>query len=404
MKNMNKKNPSRTIPSIECFIRAGSKLVPLGAGYEGVALPGQTLPDERLSGHRSGGPKPVTYGQYLGSVAGFLSANSYRALKTLLKKQVRPTSGLDAASGIELISEKHGALYSVSRLRIRFADDIRSFAVNCAFSPEQQAFLQVEARLLARLHTKFGLPWVPFPLVSAKTSLLGHEPAHFMLFIAEWFENHHEFHLSLDTSGATAISVWNEGETAHFLSVPTTSELYRRACGILTSCLDTRSFAQIFPWHHAAGDFVVDESQNPLSLRLITVRGYRPLLAQKSDSRDKMLGSLHFFVNLGIRMRIDRLDGTGELAWAGPECLAGVIRGFVDAWEAKALEYEDLPKAGEIFSLFLDLSPDERLAFARIAARDGRVEAAESDFVLARLSGHVTELSKAMEEFLVFSS
>ena len=147
----------------------------------------------------------------------------------------------------------------------------------------------------------------------------------------------------------------------------------------------------------------MDESQNPPGLRLITVRGYRPLLAKKSDSRDKMLGSLHFFVNLGIRMRIDRLDGTGELAWAGPECLAGVIRGFVDAWEARALEHEDLPKAGEIFSLFLDLSPDERLAFAGIAARDGRVEAAESDFLLARLPGHVMELSEALEEFLAFS-
>ncbi len=378
-------------------------MVPLDAGYEGVVLPSQIFED-RLSAQPSAGLTPVTYGQYLGSVADFLSANSYRALKTILKKQVRPASGLDAASRIELIGEKHGALYSVSRLRIHFADDVRSFAVNCAFSPEQQAFLQVEVRLLARLRAKFVLPWVVFPLVSAKAPLLGHEPAHFMLFIAEWFENHHEFHLSLDPSGGRAISVWNESETPHFLGASQSEELYRQACGILTSCLDTRSFAQIYPWHHAAGDFVVDESQDPPSLRLITVRGYRPLLAKKSDSRDKMLGSLHFFVNLGIRMRIDRLDGTGELAWAGPECLAGVIRGFVDAWEARVPEQEGLPKAGEIFSLFLDLSPDERLAFAGFAARDGRVEAAEGDFLLAWLPGHVMELSDALEEFLVFSS
>jgi hypothetical protein len=401
---MNKKKTNRTIPSIECLLRTGSKVVPLDAGCEGVVLPGEILPGEilpgeRLSGHGLAGLTPVTYGQYLCSVAGFLSANSYRALKTILKKQNRPCSGLDTALQIELIGEKHGALYSVARLRIRFADDIRSFAVNCAFSPEQQAFLQVEVRLLARLRARFGLPRVPFPLVSAKTSLLGHEPARFMLFIAEWFENHHEFHLSIGPSGAPAVSVWNESETLHFLSASKTGELYRLACGILTSCLDTRSFAQIYPWHHAAGDFVVDESQDPPSLRLITVRGYRPLLAKKSDSSDKMLGSLHFFVNLSIRMRLDRLDGTGELAWAGPECLAGVIRGFVEAWGAKALEHEDLPKAGDIFSLFLDLSPDERLGFARIAARDGRVEAAESGFLMERLPGHVIELSDALENF-----
>jgi hypothetical protein len=308
--------------------------------------------------------------------------------------------GLEAASGIELISEKHGALYSVSRLRVRFADDVRSFAVNCAFSPEQQAFLQAEVKLLARLNARFGLPWLPLPFISAKTPLLGRlAGAHFMLFIAEWFENHHEFHLSLDASGAPAVSVWKQSGTPHFLSTRKTTELYRQASVILTSCLDTRSFSQVYPWHHAAGDFVVDDSQNPPSLRLITVRGYRPLLARKSDSRDKMLGSLHFFVNLGIRMRIDRLDGTGELAWAGHQCLPGVIRGFVDAWEDKSLKNKDLPKAREIFSLFLDFSPEERLAFAQIAAEEGRVEAGEGDFLLSQLPGHVIELSEALKSF-----
>ena len=175
-KHMNKKKPGRIIPSIECFISTGSKLVPLDAGCEGIALPGQIF-DERLSGHRPGGLPPLTYGQYLGSVAGFLSANSYRALKAILKKQGRPSSGLDAASRIELIGEKHGALYSVSRLRISFADNVRSFAVNCAFSPEQQAFLQVEVRLLARLQREVrASPGRRFPLFRQRRRCLDTSP------------------------------------------------------------------------------------------------------------------------------------------------------------------------------------------------------------------------------------
>ncbi len=383
---MNKKKSGRTIPQIKSFINTGSNLVPLDAVSERLALPGERLP---------GAPPPLaarlTYGQYMSSVVRLLSQNSFMVLRKLLKKQLKPTPELEAASNIELIAEKHGALYSVSRLRICFADDERSFAVNCAFSPGQQAFLEVEVGLLAKLHARYGLTYLPLPFISAKAPGL-------MLSIAEWFENHHEFHLSPDASGAPAINVWRQGGGRQFLDAEKTLELYAQASKILTLHLDGRSFSQIYPWHHGAGDFVVDESQNPLSLRLITVRGYRPLLARKSDCRDKMLGSLHFFVNLGIRMRIDRLDGTGELAWAGPHCLPGVIRGFVEAWETR-WENTHLPKACEIFSLFLDFSPEERLAFAKIAAADGRVEADEGSFLLARLPGHVIELSDALENY-----
>ena len=383
---MYEKKSGLTVPSIECFINTGSNLVQLDPGSEGLTLCGQKLPGESPPGVAR-----ITYGQYLSSVARLLSENSFALLKNLFQKQREPTPQLHTASRIQLISEKHGALYSVSRLRVLFADDVLSFAVNCAFSAEQQAFLRVEAKLLADLHSRFGLPYLPLPLITARAPGL-------MLFIAQWFDNHNEFHLSLDASGATGIYVWRQNANSGFLEAAKVADLYMEASRILTSYLDGRTFAQIYPWHHAAGDFVLDESQNPLSLRLITVRGYRSLLARKSDSRDKMLGALHFFVNLGIRMRIDRLDGTGELAWAGPQCLPGVIRGFVEAWEAK-LENTNLPRAGEISSLFLDLSPDERLAFVEIAAADGRVEAGEGDFLFSRLPEHVVELSNALENF-----
>jgi hypothetical protein len=59
-----------------------------------------------------------------------------------------------------------------------------------------------------------------------------------------------------------------------------------------------------------------------------------------------------------------------------------------------------LPTAREIFSLFLDLSPDERLAFAEAAAANGRVEADETDFLLSHLPRHVIELSDALADVL----
>ncbi|SPF47680.1 conserved hypothetical protein [Syntrophobacter sp. SbD1] len=383
---MGKRKFAGTVPSIKCFINTGSNLLALDAGSEGLPPSGETLP-----GRLAAGASPLTYGQYMGSVVRLLSENSFKVLRKLLKKQLKPTPKLENASSIQLIAEKHGALYSVSRLRMQFDDDARSFAVNCAFSPEQQAFLKVEVKLLSNLHARFGLQYLPLPFVSESAPDL-------MLFIAEWFENYHEFHLSSDTSGIPAINVWRQDGKTHFLDSEKTAELYAQASKILTSCLDSGSFSQIFPWHHAAGDFIVDDSQSPPGVRLITVRGYRTLLARKAHCKDKMLGSLHFFVNLGMRMRLDRLDGTGELAWAGPRCLSGVIRGFVEAWESRR-KNSDLPKAGDIFSLFLGFSPEERLAFAKVVAADGQVEADEGGFLFARLPGHIMELSDALENF-----
>ncbi len=377
---MGTKQADSAVPAIKCFVNAGSQPVALDSGSQGPAISCEKLP----------GQSGVTYGQYLNSVARLLSQNSFEILRELLNKQPKPVPNLEASSSIELIAEKHGALYSVSRLLVRFGEDSRQFAVNCALSLAQKAFLQVEARLLSELRARFDLPYLPLRFISAEAPGL-------MLFIAEWFENHHEFHLSANGSGVPAIKIWNDEEERKILDGAKVPELYAQASKILTSYLDVESFSQIYPWHHAAGDFIIDDTQNPLSLRLITARGYRPLLPQESDCGDKMLGALHFFVNLCLRMRLDRLEGVGALAWAGPHCLPGIVRGFMEAWKTVRKD-TTLPKAEEIFFLFLALSSEERLAFAQAVAANGMVEADESDFLFARLPGCMSELANTLED------
>lgn len=375
---MGKAEAAETVPTIRCFVNTGSKPVPLDSGAPSIGC-------EKLPGNTG-----LTYGQYLGSVSRLLSENSFQILRKLVTKSQAPIRKLEEATSIELTAEKHGALYSVSRLLLRFPEATRRFAVNCAFSPEQQAFLQVEAKLLAALRARFALPYLPEHYICAEAPGL-------MLFIAEWFENHHEFHLSHSDSGAPAIKIWEENGSRNVLEEAKIPGLYAQAARILTSYLDPESFSQIYPWHHAAGDFIIDADKSPPSLKLITVRGYRPLLSRESDSHDKMLGALHFFVNLCIRMRIDRLDGVGELAWAGPDCLPGIVCGFREGWETKR-QSSTLPGAEEIFSLLLALSPEERLAFAEVVAADGMVEADETEFLLPRLPGCMVELSDTLKE------
>ncbi|MDR3568259.1 MAG: hypothetical protein P4L43_09555 [Syntrophobacteraceae bacterium] len=379
---MGKKKAVCAATAIQCFVNTGSGLAPLDSGSEKQSISSQELP----------GGSGLTYGQYLHAVTDILCDNSFTVLKELLEKQPKPVGKLETATSIDLIAEKHGALYSVSRLVLRFPDDTIEFAVNCAFSPEQQAFLQVETGLLGDLGKKFDLPYLPLPFISAKAPGIS-------LFIAQWFKNHHEFHLSAQDCGTPpAIKIWKDFGKAQTLIAAQVPELYAQASKILTSYLDPDSFSQIYPWHNAAGDFIIDDSQSPVSLKLITARGYRPLLSRQADSMDKMVGSLHFFVNLCLRLRLDRLDGVGEPAWAGPNCLPGILRGFRQAWETLRKD-TNLPKVEEIFSLFHALSPVERLAFAEAVASDGMVEADESDFLSARLPGCMDELADALKVY-----
>ncbi|MCE5336347.1 MAG: hypothetical protein LLG06_17350 [Desulfobacteraceae bacterium] len=377
-----------TEPAIELFIHLPEGIKPLDPENESEAVPLDCPPDAG----------PVTYGQYLRSVARYLGHNCRRTLQNLLGAQPVPI-GLDSAVRIMLTSEKHGALYSVSRLTVHTHDAVRSFAVNTAFRPEQQAFVQLEYRLLGELYRKFRFPYLPRPFLIGRPVLEGTD-LRVKLFITEWFENHHEFHHTGAGSGGGAmpIGIWNGGKSPRFLDAGQKEGVFAGASAILTALLDTHTFRQIYPWHHAAGDFVVDESCDPVSVRLITTRGYRRLLGKKSDARDKVLGSLHFLVNLSIRMRIDRLDGTGELVFApARECLGGFIRGFCASWKQKTQKDPRLPEATDLFALFLGFSFEERMAFTEVAAADGRVEASEADFLAAHLSGHVRELSAALE-------
>jgi hypothetical protein len=87
-----------------------------------------------------------------------------------------------------------------------------------------------------------------------------------------------------------------------------------------------KTFRQIFPWHHAAGDFVVRSRDDGVGLRLITARQYAPMVAGVS-AFDALL---FFLLNLSLRTRLDRLDGVGDVVWAEDGCVSATLMGFLE--------------------------------------------------------------------------
>lgn len=75
----------------------------------------------------------------------------------------------------------------------------------------------------------------------------------------------------------------------------------------MTCYYNAETFEQIFPWHHAAGDFVIKLQKNNMKMKLITVRQYAPMLENKNETAKNNTDSdiylmleamLVFFLNL----------------------------------------------------------------------------------------------------------
>jgi hypothetical protein len=163
------------------------------------------------------------------------------------------------------------------------------------------------------------------------------------MFLGEWFDNYHEFHISIDPADdQPKIMVWDDAHGSFFLAAGQRKTLYAEASKILTCYYNLESFEQIVAWHHAAGDFVVKIEKGKLHLKLITVRQYTTIFRNQKEAAESendpqriMQALLIFFLNLSIRMRIDRLDGIGEWVWSEKAAVQATFTGFLEALALK---------------------------------------------------------------------
>jgi hypothetical protein len=342
------------------------------------------------------------YGPYLDALARFLTQDSCKALSEALAQHFDKQLSIDAVRSVDLISRKHGALYNVAEVRVLTANERCSLALNTAVGPHQQTVLSREFRLLEDLWKRFGLPFLPRPYFLGEAPLDAGPgaPGTVRLFLAEWFEGYNEFHLSSEEGNPYPVTrVWDAEYGRSILGPDESNLLYRKASAILTAYFNEQSFTQIYPWHHAAGDFVLKLRNGELDVRLVTARDCRSLLPGGGGPEDNLFAAIHFFLNLSIRMRLDRWDGTGRLAWASPSCLQGVITGFLQSWEGKVQKTAaGLPSASDILALLRGFSADELSPLAEIVVENGLLEADEIDFLNSRIEEHVLSLYKSLHE------
>jgi hypothetical protein len=103
----------------------------------------------------------------------------------------------------------------------------------------------------------------------------------------------------------------------------------------------------------------------------VAARQYGPLIGPEDLPWEEAL--FLFLLNVTLRMRLDRLDGVGEIAWAGEGCVSSTIDGFFLALEEKVDRgefTEDFPQRFRQFLRSLSMEDlEERLA-ALVGAYD----------------------------------
>ena len=276
----------------------------------------------------------ISHGAYFEAIRTYLEADGGRPLRMALEALAPSAPRAALLQRIKVILEKHGEFYHPARIQVASGERAHALVLNVAVTPAGIECMQNEVEALSRVAPRLPAGTLPRIFDAGQSATPDGLPV--QMFLADWFEDHHEFHLSADPrDGMQKTIVWDYRRGPYFLPSHLATEIYRQAAFLLSRAYDINSTHQIYPWHHAAGDFVLRRCADGLDIKLITVRQYAPTLATAGshdmDEDTRRMALMVFLANLSLRNRLDRLDGTGEMAWAGDMAVTATVAGFKQA-------------------------------------------------------------------------
>lgn len=383
------------------------------SGQEQVVKPNSELWNSPLPSNRKStqiksckdNPGSITYGDYFETAGAFIKENDYAHILKALSYS-KQNICLEHINEIRILLEKHGQFYHPAKVVVVTHDSEIPFALNVAVSQAGIECAENEYLILQRLHTQIPNNFIPsvygYGKIISKRSNLP-----IAMFLAQWFEGYNEFHISKDPEdGIYKIIVWDHINGNMFISNDHAIEIYRQAAMIMTFFYNINTFEQIFPWHHAAGDFVVKIIDNKPDVKLITIRQYASLYAidnmvdnVAADSELIFEGLLMFIIVLSIRMRLDRLDGTGDTVWADNEAVEGTIKGFMDGLCMKG-ESNLIPNDfdNKLLDYLSSCYEDQLLDLSKIVVNSFNQSAPDIVVINKNLSRHSSELYQSLKK------
>ncbi|WDP91384.1 MAG: hypothetical protein HUN04_17425 [Desulfobacter sp.] len=374
---------------IHFFLSGRKQPIFPGSPFWDLPLPGQ---------HPSSGT--ATVGRYLLAAKDFLT----RSDNPVLPNAVTALTGCRGQIGrLDISLEKHGAFYHPLKVTVSDSENNACTLVLIgAVDRPGLDLVEQEYGLMAGLGTALIPACIPTVFGAGRQKGKGMETA---FFLGEWLEGFYEFHVTR-TTGEECIVVWGPGEEVRHFPYGAAALLYEQAAHILTLYYDVSTGAGISPWHHAAGDFVVNPAAPGLPVRLTTVRGFSPLAEAESGDGNMLPPLLFFFLSTVLRMRLDRLDGTGPTVFLKKEVAEASINGFFRALSRKAETGpgqsamdkglpRDLPKVFHDFILNFSTAQLDAVTANLVAA--WHPGASELEVIRENLTAHSAEISRILK-------
>ena len=341
-------------------------------------------------------PHPyLKLGDYFNAALAFLIEDHHDDLLNALHDQPEKTSWNDNIRKIIIRSEKQGAFYHVASVEVKGEGVSRKFSLIAAITDNSRAVLEREYETLALLNARRPSSSLPRVYFMGNRDLdRAHPKKAFSFLLEEWLEGYHEWHVSLDSTGRQYLCIWDQDRGYYAASHKLFFQLFFQAARTMTLLYDPVTSCQVRPWHHAAGDFVIKNLRDEPCIRLTTVRGYEPLFPSPGE-RNALTNLLFFFLDMGVRMRLDRLDGVGRVTWIKGDIPTAVFKGFFSALKTMSHEgYFEGSVAGDFLDLLKSFSLQEILTAFKplIETYDREGEQEELAVILQNLACHAKEL------------
>jgi hypothetical protein len=293
------------------------------------------------------------YRIYFHTIRDFLFRDDFEPLLSFISQHHGTEIRLNEIFEIVIRTETHGLLYHPASIEFKLKGNILKLGLNVAVTDVGRNCLKAEWDVLQKLHAKYDYPYLP-------KVYMFRDFRDMSFLLEDWFEGYHEFHISKDQDSACQLRLWDFCHGYKYLSSEQSFEIYRQASKILTLYYDLDDFSEIFPWHHAAGDFVVKVMEETIDVRLTTARRYEPFIGfADHNTLNPLLSLCYYLMNLTIRMRLDKLDGLGEVIWMNDICVEATVTGFFEALTLKRDLVNSIGDAEEFLALLQSFSVND---------------------------------------------